>query len=199
MENSLRKDRGNTLRFPLIGLSGKAGCGKDTLARLLTDQHHTVTYRLADPIKWALSEMFDFDSVDWESRDWKEKTIDWIGQSPRFLAQTLGTEWGRNIVGRETWIRLADKLFKEIDTDSGWTMVVPDIRFNDEAMWVYSRGGMVVQIDRPGLSSINSHSSEAGLSEAFVSGKIVNDSDPEAMLTQLLRIIDRQSRYKRHG
>jgi len=47
----------------IIGLAGRAGTGKSTIARLLCEQHAFVEIALADPIKRALAAMLDLPSA----------------------------------------------------------------------------------------------------------------------------------------
>lgn len=66
----------------LIGLTGRAGCGKDTVARFLCEAHGFVQIALADPLRDGLKAMLGVTDEQLHRRDLKEAPIDWIGRSP---------------------------------------------------------------------------------------------------------------------
>lgn len=69
----------------LIGLAGRAGCGKDTIANFLMETHGFVQIALADVLRDGLKAMLGITDEQLYRRDLKEQTIDWIGRSPREL------------------------------------------------------------------------------------------------------------------
>src|SRR5690348_6899955 len=103
----------------LIGLTGKAGSGKDTIADRLVVNKGFTKLAFAAPMKEALNKLFGFDPSDWYDREWKETPLPGIGKSPRQLAQTLGTEWGRDTINPNLWILLAQRRMVE---DEAWQM-----------------------------------------------------------------------------
>ncbi len=160
----------------LIGLTGAAGCGKDTLASHLLHEHPDYfIYHFADPIKNMVNELLGVDMRQWENREWKEAVVPWLGKSPRVLAQTIGTEWGRDIIHRDIWLLAAAQAYTCRDTLLGGGMIVPDVRFDNEADWIHSRGGVVVKVDRPGVASVAAHASENGLRADKIDATVVND------------------------
>lgn len=151
----------HTLAWNLIGLTGRAGCGKDTAATLLLEKCPGNRIALASPIKYALNNMFGFKDSDWENREWKETVLPELGVSPRTLVQTLGTEWGRKTVSPDIWIRAA-ALSANRRFDRWLPLIVTDIRFPNEAAWIRSKRGIIVKIMRPGQNH-HQHESEAGI------------------------------------
>lgn len=125
----------------------------------------------AGPLKSMLRAGFgiDFDQKYWQ--DNKEATIPVLGKSPRQLMQTLGTEWGRDLVNPNVWVILAhDQLNMR-----GAGMVITDMRFDNEAKWVRSVGGQVIHISRKDAPSVNAHSSESGVQRAPEDLEVAND------------------------
>jgi hypothetical protein len=130
----------------LIGLTGKAFSGKDTVARFLAEDHSFLEKSLADPLRAGLREMLGLKPSDFSPEN-KETVIDWIGKSPRELLQTLGTEWGRDLVHPQVWVRyLAARLKKSLL--SGESVVITDVRFVDEAELVHRDGGQIWRVVR---------------------------------------------------
>lgn len=153
----------------LVGLAGRARSGKDTVGEYMVDRYHMVRYAFADPIRDALMAAFLLPPAMFDGA-YKEKPIPWLGVSPRRLMQTLGTEWGRDLVCQDVWIRCADRMWQHIKDTQEKTfnllpsgMVITDVRFDDEADWIRSQGGKVVHIQRDGAAQVEAHKSEAGV------------------------------------
>lgn len=167
----------------LVGITGKARSGKDTAANFLCTRHGYTKYSLAAPIKRGIEAMFNLTSAIWNDPA-KETPLDVACMaSPRQLAQTLGTEWGRDTISENIWINLMERHWNYMNEFAEYSMVVPDIRFDNEADWITNNGGVVVRIDRA-VTGVRSHVSEAGIDEACIDFVINNDTD---MITDMLR------------
>jgi len=145
----------------IIGLSGKARSGKDTAAGMLEAAFNAKTVAFADPIRDAMRAIFGFNEAHFNG-SLKEVVVPWIGKSPRQLMQTLGTEWGRNIVNNDLWRTLAARKIEQI-TDSFDHAVVTDVRFENEAEMIRSMGGRVWHIVRDNIPTVSAHASERGI------------------------------------
>ena len=136
----------------LIGLTGRAGCGKNTVADFLCETHGFVQIALADPLRDGLKAMLGLTAEQLHRRDLKETPIDWIGKSPRELLQTLGTEWGRELVADDLWLRVAARRIARIKAYPPHLhvagIVVSDIRYENEADWLREQGGQLWLIKR---------------------------------------------------
>ncbi len=143
----------------LIGLSGKAGTGKDTIANYLHAKYMFQQYALASPIKEGLKAMFGLTDAHFE-HPVKEQAIKRYGMSPRRMAQLLGTEFGRDIISEDVWIRRCDEMYQESKAAG---FVVSDIRFDDEADWIRENGGQVWHVMRPDATPAEDHVSEHGV------------------------------------
>lgn len=146
----------------IIGLTGYAGSGKDTVREILVDQHNFDGAAFADPIRDMLSALFETIGVEdsWMlERSLKEATIPQIGASYRKLAQTLGTEWGRAI-DPDFWLKIAGAKVAMYGAYGGAGVVISDVRFPNEAAWIKEQGGVVWKILRPGVEPVRAHASE---------------------------------------
>lgn len=150
---------------PLIGLTGIAGSGKDTVREILARHHGYYGLALADPIREMLKPLLLACGVDLRymtARELKEQPMPVLGISYRQLAQTLGTEWGR-AAHPEFWLRIASASMAEVSlqTFGPPCFVVSDVRFPNEAAWIRHLGGQVWRIERPGVAPVRHHASEA--------------------------------------
>jgi hypothetical protein len=143
----------------------------------------------AGPIRAMLAAGFGFDERHFNG-PLKEVTIDWIGKSYRQMAQTLGTEWGRQQVNENLWVLAAYEKVKQFH-EAGFHAIVTDVRFENEAEFIRSKGGVVWHIFRPDAIKVNSHVSEAGVK--FVEGDmtIVNNGTLNDLLTEVCDAFER--------
>lgn len=167
----------------IIGLTGPAGSGKDTVGDWLERDHAFTRIALADPIRVGLKAMLGLSSSDFKSPR-KETPIAWLGRSPRALMQTLGTEWGRNLVTSDIWVRRASQTIAALPQPR--LVVVTDIRFEDEAAWLRNIGGTLWHIRRAHVPRVRAHISEAGV--ALAEGDLVIENN--GTLDDLHRRID---------
>lgn len=149
----------------LIGITGLARSGKDTVARYLWAEYAYTTIAFADPLKLATQHIFGLtDEQTWKDH-LKEVTIPYWNMSPRQMFQLLGTEAVKGTFGDDTWCKRWKICYDVLSgTDD---IVVPDVRTDVEAAMLRSLGGVIIELTRndSGLSgSTGAHSSENGLS-----------------------------------
>ncbi len=161
----------------VFGLTGQARSGKDTLAGYLVDNHGFVRIGLADPLREFVSLVTGLDPDSLMDGSIKEEPLDWLGgKSPRQLMQLLGTEFGRDMIDKDIWLKVAQRRI-ELAKDRGAAgVVISDVRFDNEAAWVDKMGGHVIRIVRPGAQKVSNHVSESGVDDGWVSKVIYNDS-----------------------
>jgi len=147
-------------QYPVIGIAGPARAGKDTVASyILAARGYGYRYGFADPLKRMLLAL----NIDCTDPFWvenKERPIPALGGvSLRHLMQTLGTEWGRQLVHPDLWVTLAKQQY----ADAGPGMVIADVRFENEAKWIRATGGLVIHIRRTNVQQVKPHVSEFGV------------------------------------
>jgi len=180
----------------LIGLHGDAGCGKDEAGNCLVVNEGFVVDKFAMPMYQALAAMFGTTVEAVELGKRAGYRPDGIDLTYRELLQTLGTEWGRDIVHPELWVLRAQQRIAATSKNTVFT----DVRFDNEAKMILQRGGMVFKIVRPGMEKISKsgHSSENGISDAFISDTIVNDegiNELHKKIRWLVRNIDKDLNF----
>lgn len=94
------------------------------------------------------------------------------GFEVRRYLQVYGADVCRTRFGANAWV---DHLARRIDESGAELVAVSDVRFDSEATWIASRGGIVVKIVRPGYGAVNGHVSELGIKEKYVSATVHND------------------------
>jgi hypothetical protein len=161
----------------IIGLTGKKGCGKSSVARSLRDNHGYTVRSLADPLKRAL-EALGVPADNMEVPRLKETPLPQFGdKSAREIMQLFGTEFARNMICDTIWIDALINEVIQLQEDGDTDIVVDDVRFNNEASALIELGGVVIQVERPGYyDGSDGHISENGVSGDLLFGKIENIS-----------------------
>lgn len=162
----------------IIGLSGYAQTGKDTVAEYLVAQHGYRRVAFADPIRKALYKLNPIISLGEfagvhlaqavDGLDWEEVKR----QSPetRRLLQVFGTEVGREMFGADFWVNQAMGNAGKFDK-----IVLTDVRFPNEYRAIKNREGIIIRIVKPGTGAINAHASETALDNFSFDATIIND------------------------
>lgn len=170
----------------IIGISGFMRTGKDSVAQLLVDYFGYQRVCFADALRKVALDINPYISVTaktdrmvrYELLD-EELITDVDGVTPvlysdllntmgyekakevpdfRRYLQRLGTEGIRGNFGEDAWVDIAKRTIQELPTDT--KIVMPDVRFPNEAQAVKDLGGVVWRTERPGFDG-GPHPSEA--------------------------------------
>lgn len=158
----------------IIGVTGKARSGKDTLANHLYEilGFRSVRAAFADPVKDMLRAI----GVN-DIEKYKQEVHPVLGVTSRYMMQTLGTEWGRETLGEDTWINLTKS-----KGEGKEFLIISDVRFENEADFVRDNGILIHVTGRGGIEG--EHKSESGVK--FKAGDFVLDNgyETEFLLSQ---------------
>jgi len=159
----------------IVGLVGKLNSGKGTAASIF-EEHGYLSFAMADPLKASLQYIFEElpDAILWGPSEKRTGEV-------RRMLQELGTDFARKY-RPDVW---ANKLrgrvygwhFNKTDTLKRYTdhqcreavgIVVPDVRFPNEADAILELGGILIKILREGSSAhetkeVQNHPSETSV------------------------------------
>ncbi len=147
----------------IVGITGRAGAGKDTLAEHLVARHGFVRYAFADPLKAMLEALFaevGIASAWMTDRELKERMIPQLGVSSREMLQRLGTEWGRQM-RQDFWLKAAEAVLGLPGAPVHDRIVITDVRFPNEAAWLRGHEGVLWRVRRHQAPAVRWHESEA--------------------------------------
>jgi len=121
----------------------------------------------------------------------KEVVDPLYGVSPRKVLQTLGTEWGRELINPDLWLLRAERYLDSISKLSLDTIVViTDVRFDNEAEFIIHQGGVVIEVLRPNSTKqVLEHKSEGGVKDIYVRHTLNNDSGLIQLKLEVLRLM----------
>lgn len=193
---------GSERRLPtLIGITGFARSGKDSVAGFLRPKYERIAFadklkaialtidplvqvsceapRLAD-----ISVCCDIQRVSWllghgADEGWLKEHTNY-----RVFLQDLGNAV-RETLGKSTWIDAALR-----DRDTAKRYVITDVRYANEADAVRAAGGEIWRIERPDTGPANDHVSELEMVTYPVDHVIVNDLDTPALRFKTARTLE---------
>lgn len=159
----------------IIGLTGKARSGKDTVREILERTYGFEGYSFAGALKKAMCPLFGLDERYVLNEKNKEKPIPcWDELTLRRAMQLLGTEAMRGTFGDDFWIRRLRR-----DVYGRRMVVISDVRFDNEAEAIRRWGGAIIEVRRDGAgleAEAGAHSSEQGVSPELVHLTLENNS-----------------------
>lgn len=164
----------------IIGLSGYAQSGKNTVADILVDHHGFIALAFADAIRefiYEINPMVACSPTGYLQDLVNLKGWDEAKQEPqvRRLLQDTGAS-GRNMIDEYLWVALTLSQIK--DPHEG-RYVITDVRFPNEAAALSAQGGQLWRIERPGVDAVNDHISETALDAWVFEETIINDGTIE--------------------
>lgn len=170
------------------------GSGKSTIAEHLARKHGFYHLRFADPLKDMLIGLLKHYSTVEEAYcqvhepGKKELVIPDLGLSPRSLLQTLGTEWGRQLVRQDLWTSILERRARTLFRGS--SVVIDDMRFWNELETVRRLNGEAWKIIRQDVFTVKTdHASEGELASATPDAQLLNLSSIEELLSNVDHVL----------
>jgi len=197
-------------------VTGLARSGKDHAANYLAKHMNLHKYAFAEPLKTMLKSVFGDHFHEGDRSGICPET----GKSYREMMQTLGTEWGRQLMDENVWVNLVNRRWGEVEAGCHLVneykdykghhaklaegMILSDVRFDSEAQWIRDHGGVILEVVRPvhhtvtenikkqlGMTvGIPGHQSEKGISRAGITHTLLNDGTLVDFDIKLMGLVD---------
>lgn len=176
----------------IIGLTGYARVGKDSVAEILIDTFDFQRLAFADALKEAALEANPWVEIPYHGFRRLQYVVDDLGWEAakgfpdvREFLQHLGGA-GRKHIHEAVWL---DVVRGEIDYRGPGLYVITDVRYENEAQWV-SRAGTLVRVIRPDIGPINGHESEQ-LQPSLRERNLHNDGTLDDLRNEVVKLVER--------
>ena len=177
-----------------IAFCGKKGSGKTFLADTIIEYNRHILaqkFSFADPLRDMLSQI-GFNEEHFNG-DLKNIGLSQFGnKSYREIIQTLGTDWGREMIHPDIWINRMNDRLNNIPKDV-W-LIVDDIRFENEYNFLKEKGFSIIKV----ISTTDDYKEDKHISEQLnveADYQLYNTFDNVVIdnLTNILEDIDNES------
>jgi hypothetical protein len=140
----------------IVGITGRIGSGKDTIADYLCTTHGFRRMSFAGSLKDAVASVFGWNREMLEgttqaSREWREQVDPWWSErlgmphlTPRWVLQYWGTEVCRQNFHNDIWVASVENKLRQT-TDN---VVITDCRFPNELFAIKNAGGKTIRVER---------------------------------------------------
>ena len=181
----------DTQQKKIIGIHGLAGSGKTLVSKYLESAHGYTPTKFAAPLKNMLAVLLcstgiadETNFMDFLDGDLKEVPIELLGGvTPRKLMQTLGSEWGRDMIHEDLWVRT---WFGGVTNFTDPLISVDDLRYENEAQTIRAMGGRIIHLYRTDLArDAGEHPSENGLTVLPTDSTIFNNGSQADLYEKL--------------
>ena len=165
---------------PIYGIAGEKFSGKDTIADAIIARfarHGTKAKKVpfAEPLKQAVCAMFGWERKQLEDHIFKETPEPITGKTPRYIMQAMGTEFARELLHDDVWIRLAAAEVQRC-VDADIVPILTDVRFTNESDFVRSVNGKLIHVINPEtVTRTDAHASENGVPKLVGDASFVNE------------------------
>lgn len=169
----------------IIGIMGKAGSGKSLIAKYL---HGKFDYERSKFSKILKDMLLCIPGITEDMIEGHLKEVPNMilgGHTPRKAMQTLGTEWGRNMICETFWV---DSWARHVAMkDCKQFVSVEDVRFPNELEAVHDLGGVIWNITRSQAEDIvtSNHQSELMMAGMKPDLTVANSGNLDDLMTTI--------------
>lgn len=175
----------------ILGITGKMFSGKDTVAEFIhfAFRNSRIT-SFAYPMKQMLIDYFGFTYENLYTVEGKNSYNEFWEMTNRDALQKIGTECFRNNFHVDTWLKTM-----EVNIRNNLTpiIIIPDVRFLNEAELISALGGSILKIVRDGVKrdpNQMAHASETMIDQIPYDMLLVNDKDRVTLFESTLFLLE---------
>jgi hypothetical protein len=187
----------------LIGISGKIGSGKDTVAAIIQELYPQYQVKkFAGKLKDIASILTGIPVEKFEDQEFKKTDLgkEWsyvypdqyyddgesvmVCMSVRQLLQKLGTDALRDNLHENVWV---NALMADFTKDSNW--IVTDTRFTNEAETIQKNGGILLRVERS-TCNLGTHPSETALDNFPFEHVIFNNGSMDDLRNEVKKFLE---------
>lgn len=154
----------------ILGVSGKAAHGKDTVGAYLVRCHGFTRLGFADALKGEVQRILPRtlrahfkEHFGREATDEDIVRILYTDRTP--VTRVLLQEWGTDLRRSEDADYWTSEWARQVARLGAHRVVVTDVRFVNEAEMVLRAGGKLIRVVRPGFAGAGDHVSETALDD----------------------------------
>lgn len=140
----------------MFGFVGKKHVGKDTACDYFVSKYGFEKHSFAHPLKICAQYLFNFSDNQLHTENKDEIDSKW-NIKPRTVFQQFGS-LVKSLAGDDYFLKRM-----ELNFDTCKSIVISDVRFQNEIDYIKSKGGIIVKIERPELTNIDLHESETSV------------------------------------
>ena len=175
----------------IVGLTGRAGSGKDSVGAMLRKEYGAALLSFAAPLKTLCRDLFDLTDEQVNTLEGKETpdprwtSAEGKARTPREILQLIGTE-GFRAVDPSFWVKRAMANATTLIRGGAPVVVFTDVRFPNECAAIRDSGGIVLRLaksDGPGTDQAG-HASEAQIDTLDVDAQLTAPHGQLPMLYQ---------------
>ena len=183
----------------ILGITGKMFSGKDTVAEFVhfAFRNSRIT-SFAYPMKQMMIDYFGFTYEDLYTVEGKNRYNEFWGMTNREALQKIGTECFRNNFHVDTWLKTMEV---NIINDLTPIIIIPDVRFPNEAELIHALGGSILKIIRDDVKRDQNqmtHASETMIDQISYDMLLVNDKDRTALFETTLYLLEEDGLLTRY-
>lgn len=144
----------------LVGLCGYRGAGKSEVSKGAANIQGYKHMGFSDTLYQMLIAFGIPRTVVFDKSRWDEPRPELNGLTTRYACDTLGTDWGRNLIGKDIWAnRTVAKACEHLRTTDK-LVIIDNVRFPEEAQAIINADGVLIAFHRPRLKKDLSREAE---------------------------------------
>lgn len=153
----------------VIAFAGPAGVGKSTAAAFLKHEVRLGKVQIlsfATPMREMVAALLPLGMGAFTQEHKNDPEHGLCGKTPRQLLETIGTEWGKEMIGKNIWL---DILANQINSGIADTYAIDDLRTDAEAVYLKEKfNAVIIHLSRPGIEYKRDHITACPISDHLV-------------------------------